>query len=186
MKEKNNGGIHITKLDAALRQLETAIVLWFDSADPISIHTLICAAYQILYDINKHQDVLFMIPDSPMIKPEQQREWKRILKAASNFMKHAENDPTGTLSFKPEFNEFILFDAIMSYTIPTKETPPILKCFLIWLLNFRPDFFLPKYIKRLNQIAPVDVFTNMNRAEFFQYALPLITGHKAPLVIFSC
>ena len=180
MKNIINKGIHITKFDAAVRQLETATVLWFNNADPVSIHTLICAAYQILYDINKHQDVLFMMPDSPMIKPEKQREWKRRLKAASNFMKHAENDPVETLSFDPELNEFFLFDAIMSYTILTKETRPILQCFLTWLLNFRPEFFLPKYTQMLNNICPVDVLKNLDRASFFKIALPLVTSRIIP------
>ncbi len=54
----NNSGPHfiqITKLDAVLSQLETAIALWFNDGDPLSIHTLASAAYQIIYDLNKHQ-----------------------------------------------------------------------------------------------------------------------------------
>jgi hypothetical protein len=43
----------ITKLDAARRQLETAITLWFHDADPISVHTLVMAAHGILKAINK-------------------------------------------------------------------------------------------------------------------------------------
>jgi hypothetical protein len=35
----------ITKLDAARRQLETAIKLYFDEGDPGSIQTLCSAAY---------------------------------------------------------------------------------------------------------------------------------------------
>ena len=33
--------IVVTKLDAARRQLRTAIRLWFQEADPVSIHTLL-------------------------------------------------------------------------------------------------------------------------------------------------
>ena len=35
--------LHVTKLDAARRQLETAITLWFHDGDPVSIHTLAAA-----------------------------------------------------------------------------------------------------------------------------------------------
>jgi hypothetical protein len=50
----------ITKLDAAIRQLDTAITLWFTEADTISIHTLACSAHQIIHDINQqkgHRDL---------------------------------------------------------------------------------------------------------------------------------
>ena len=36
----DNAKITVTKLDAARRQLRTAIRLWFEEGDPVSIHTL--------------------------------------------------------------------------------------------------------------------------------------------------
>ena len=45
--------IIVAKLDAAKRQLETAIRLYFSNGDPISIHTLAGAAYNIVWDVNK-------------------------------------------------------------------------------------------------------------------------------------
>jgi len=44
--------IKVSKLDAARRQLETAIRLYFSEADPISIHALMSAAYQ---GVNGHK-----------------------------------------------------------------------------------------------------------------------------------
>lgn len=54
----------VAKLDAAKRQLETAIRLYFASADPVSIHTLTAAAYQLLLDLNKKAggEPMFMKP----------------------------------------------------------------------------------------------------------------------------
>jgi hypothetical protein len=45
--------LHLSKLDAALRQLETAVTLYFHSSDPISIHTLTAAAYNVLQGIKR-------------------------------------------------------------------------------------------------------------------------------------
>ena len=45
--------ILISMLDAARRQLDTAIELWFRDSDPVSIHTLISVAYEILHDVNR-------------------------------------------------------------------------------------------------------------------------------------
>lgn len=52
----------ITKLDAARRQLHTAIVLWFNDGDPISTHTLASAAYEVVHvllTLAGHQSLLF-------------------------------------------------------------------------------------------------------------------------------
>jgi len=44
--------IIVTKASAAKSQLETAIQLWFDDADPVSIHTLAVAAHDC-YNLSK-------------------------------------------------------------------------------------------------------------------------------------
>src|SRR6266540_690470 len=103
--------ITIAKLDAARRQLETAITLWFNDGDPVSIHTLACAAYEIIHVVsktkNRWQDLLF---DSLVIKDEYRNEWTKRLKEPANFFKHARNDPDGSLDFDPAVSEgFILF-----------------------------------------------------------------------------
>jgi hypothetical protein len=62
--------LSITKLDAARRQLETAITLWFHDADPVSVHTLAMAAHGILRALNKKRGGPPMLGDpSPYIRP---------------------------------------------------------------------------------------------------------------------
>src|SRR5438552_18089527 len=39
--------LHLTKVGVAQSQLKTAIRLWFNDGDAVSIHTLACAAYEI-------------------------------------------------------------------------------------------------------------------------------------------
>jgi hypothetical protein len=50
-----NPKLKLSKLDCARRQLELAIELYFMERDPVSIHTLAGAVYQLLTDINKHR-----------------------------------------------------------------------------------------------------------------------------------
>lgn len=45
--------IQISKLEAAKRQRDTAIKMWFADGDPVSIHTLAAAAHQIINDVNE-------------------------------------------------------------------------------------------------------------------------------------
>lgn len=51
----------VSKLDAAKRQLGTAIRLYFSDGDPVSIHTLTAAAYNILRDVTKQKGVELML-----------------------------------------------------------------------------------------------------------------------------
>jgi hypothetical protein len=45
--------IVITKLEAGRRQLRTAIRFWFEDGDPVAIHTLVAATYEILDTLAK-------------------------------------------------------------------------------------------------------------------------------------
>ena len=47
--------MQLSKLEAARRQLETAIKLYFADGDDVSIHSLVAAAYALLRDINEYR-----------------------------------------------------------------------------------------------------------------------------------
>ena len=86
--------ITISKLDAARRQLRTAMTLWFGEGDPVSIHTLANAAYEVIHVISKKRnkyrhDLLF---DSDLIKDEYRGEFNKLIKKPGNFFKHAKDD----------------------------------------------------------------------------------------------
>ena len=76
----------ITKLDAARRQLETAIPLWFQDADPVSVHTLVMAADGIPRAFNKKRGGQPMLrdPNHPHIRLECEERVADILAGASN------------------------------------------------------------------------------------------------------
>ena len=44
--------INLSKLDVVKQQWETAIRLYFSLGDPVSIHTLVAASYNVIRDIN--------------------------------------------------------------------------------------------------------------------------------------
>ena|SRR5436305_13488939 len=65
--------LKISKLDAARRQLETAILLYFNEADPVSIHTLAAASHEILRDLSLHIDSPMLLERSFESLPEELR-----------------------------------------------------------------------------------------------------------------
>jgi hypothetical protein len=131
----------VEKLDAAKRQLTAAIRLFFDHADPIAIHTLAAAAYQILYDLSKGRSVVGIVKGNPNVRKDKKAEWERILNQAQNFFKHADRDPLGKFDFKPEMTRFFLFDAVSLYTQMTNQ--PFLEgtVYLSWF-TVKYDHFL--------------------------------------------
>ncbi len=62
--------ISVSKLEAAERQLVTAVRLFVKGEDPISIHTLMAAAYEVLRDLGKARGVKSIFFDLAPIRPE--------------------------------------------------------------------------------------------------------------------
>ena len=135
--------ISVSKIEAARRQLGTALDLWFSDGDPVSVHTLAFAAYDIIHAVSKkrnpnRRDLLF---DSRRIKDEGRSEWSILLKTPSGFFKHARNDPEGTIDFAPELSELLMIFSIAGLASCQIDPQPIESAFLLYHGFQRPDFF---------------------------------------------
>lgn len=103
--------MRISKLDAAKRQLDCAVALWFGDGDPVAVHTLTMAAYQIIQDMcTARGDEQFTLRGlmADYIKPEHLDEAIRHMRRPMNFFKHADNDPHEILEFEPRATEMYL------------------------------------------------------------------------------
>ena len=105
--------LRITKLAAAENQLKTAIRMVFHNFDPISIHTIACAAHQILYDIAKKRGVASDLKD--IVPRRKKRDWINVLNSPYNFFRHADKDIDDSMDFNPETTHFFLLDATYLY-----------------------------------------------------------------------
>ena len=133
--------IQSTKLDAARRQLETAISLLFASGDAISTHTLAYAAFGILKDVASHRgekSVLAMA--EALASAGKKGDFWMGFNRAGNFFKHADRDPDAVLVGMPEEeNEALISIALSIYEglgcIKTTE----LQAFSLWwsCINFQ-------------------------------------------------
>src|SRR5277367_6470637 len=108
----------VTKLEAAKRQLNVAIRLFFAREDSLAIHTLAAAAHGILLAIaRKHNPEKainsILNPENPRIVPEKRQEYADIVRAAQNFLKHGSRDPEQTFEFKHEPTAYHILDALM-------------------------------------------------------------------------
>jgi hypothetical protein len=84
----------INKLEGARRQIETAIELFFDNKDSLSVHTLAWSAFKVLFDLypHKRQDDFAARIDAMMGN----EGWK-AMSGVANFLKHANKDPDALL-----------------------------------------------------------------------------------------
>ena len=168
--------LKLSKLDSAKRQLETSIRLYFSLGDPVSIHTLSAAAFNILRDLRKGtEDSATVYKDIflDLIKPEHQKEVRKIINQSENFFKHADKDPNAILDFNPEQTEFMLYEACAMYSQKTKEQPPLFKVYSAWFITLRPTWFKPTKDLANNSLRQ-EVISQGKEAYFLQ-ALPSIT-----------
>jgi hypothetical protein len=136
--------VTVSKLEAARTQLETAITLFFQEGDAVSVHTLVAAAHTIVQDVNKSRGGSPMLMKDLMISIVPQSKRKEVhekLNRAENFFKHADRDPNGTLTFRPSVTPFLIFDAALKYHEMTNETPAGVNIFMWWMRGTMPELF---------------------------------------------
>ncbi len=107
--------LQIGKLEAANRQLDFAIRLFFSCGDPVCVHTLAGAASIVLTDLVEHH-----APSKSWDRNVQAAnalsasDYFNIVRNAQNFLKHARGDPKAILNFNEVETEELLMLAVMN------------------------------------------------------------------------
>jgi hypothetical protein len=173
--------IHISKLEAARRQLDTALQLWFDDGEPISIHVLAFSAYDVIHAVSKKRNpnranLLF---DSAMIKDEFRGEWAVLIKTPSGFFKHARNDPEGTIDFNPKLSELLMTFAIRGVAACNMDLTPIEAASLFYCAFQRPSLFSEKGRKLHLENMPIEGLDEIQRLPKRQFLDAFIQGFNS-------
>lgn len=170
----------ISKLDAACRQLNSAISLWFNDGDTVSIHTLACSAHQIVHDINQQRGGRDLIYDSLSIKDEYRREVNRLLKHPYNFFKHAEKDAFDTIEFNPRRTELFILFTSAGLEILGCQPDPIRAAFNIYYGLKNPDLLTEKGKAEWTNKIPAEIrqqTLDMPKRQFFEAYLVMRKLH---------
>lgn len=130
--------LHVGKLQTARRQLETAVSLFFQHGDPVSIHTLTCAAYNVIRDINNSRDGSPMFAKQYYVNLEDKPSLSDF-NEPENFFKHANRDPDAVLTFYPKFTECLLIDACEKYLNLTGDHVVDFIVFIMWFTSRAPE-----------------------------------------------
>lgn len=131
----------VTKLEAASRQLETAIRLFFSGGDSISIHTLAASAANVFADVSDRklgQSWRSIIRETNKLS---ERQLKEIIHREWNFVKHADHDTDSTLEFDESTTDHVSFVASLECGEVKKDLSHIMEVFQIWYIAAYPDKF---------------------------------------------
>jgi hypothetical protein len=159
--------IKVKKMDAARRQLKTAVRLWFDDSDPVSVHTLALAAYGILHTIPRKRGESGLLFDSFAIKKEMRNDWAKLLREQANFFKHADRDPEGEVSFALFANEVFILFSIMALSKMGEPLELEERAFLGWHSMMRPHLVKEELRNNLPPVA-IEQFRGMSGRQFFE------------------
>lgn len=130
--------VKISKLEAAERQLNCAIRMYFDEEDQLAVHTISRAAFRILYDVYPSmKDDGYSSNIEAIIL---QMGWKRFNRG-TNFLKHALDDPDGLIDI-PELDTQLGLGiaGMLLYKLTGKITPEM-RAFDAWMKVTHPDQF---------------------------------------------
>jgi hypothetical protein len=165
--------LHLTKVGAAQSQLKTAIRLWFNDGDAASIHTLACAAYEIIHVVSKKRNrTKPLIFDTLSVKEEFRSEWAKKMKEHASFFKHASRDPDGSIDFDPVLSMMFMMNAVAGMRIiaggPSGKEE---SAFMLWVALHQPTWAGVKVRQALANRVPIEdlaYFQALPKAEFFE------------------
>lgn len=167
--------ILVTKLDAARRQLRTAIELWADDGDPVSIHSLAYAAHQIVHDLNRNAKGPNLFLDMPGIKKERRDEFVAMVKRDANFFKHADErgkrQDSPSIEFTLSVNDLFIMIAITGLTYLKQDLSHQENGFALWYRIHYPDMLderTERAFKQANRIESWGSFRQLPKREFLQ------------------
>ncbi len=169
----------ITKTDAAERQLNTAIRLFFESRDHLSSYALAVASREVTDDVIRsryselYQRELARVSDPQKVRLSYREELKILIKDEfhksffkldhkwQNFLKHADKDPDAEIEpFEAKFLALVIIWAIKNYILLTQSWTIEMKIFFAWFAVAEPQ---------LIRSEPEDVVADKAIAEMRSY-----------------
>jgi hypothetical protein len=155
----------IAKLEAAERQLDQAIRLFFDRGDEVAVHTLASAAYQILSDLCAQRGIPREIEDSAILEEIGAKgQVIAAMRKPQNFFKHADRDADETVRLSPMLSVcFMLYGVNFRYAL-TKCQSVEGNVLRMWLCLKHPERVPEPY---RSAFANASVVLDHSELEFF-------------------
>ena len=137
--------LHVGKLDAANRQLDYAIDLFFRDGDEVCIHTLVGAASMLLTDLLEvHAPERSWDRHAQTANALSPSQYFNVVRNAQNFLKHAREYPSAILDFDQVQTEELMMLAVMnSGELQDLSIPQ--SVYQLWYLGARAHALGPEF-----------------------------------------
>jgi hypothetical protein len=133
--------IRVNKLEAASRQIDTAIRMTFSNEDPIAIHSIAAASRQIIKDICEIRgDIEGYLRFTNWIAEGHEKEFWNSINRSANFLKHADRDANAIHEMDAEENDFVILLASKWYHDLGCTTSLEMRTFIAWIAMCHPNF----------------------------------------------
>ena len=131
----------VTKIDAARRQLITAIRLFFDGGDSVSVYSLASNAWEVVDVLCTSAGVESFSKQARENLPAGQTLKYYINEPCRNFFKHAEQDPNpdSSVELREANVAAILFLAVEDYIRFRQGGPVEAQVFQLWFIAVFPE-----------------------------------------------
>ena len=154
------------KLEVARRQLGMATSLFIDNLDAVSVHTLACAAREIIERVCSKQgspSIVEKIAVDSDVSVAHLRELANQYARALKHYKSESNDADLLASFSDQQNDFILFIAWSDYRRLTGAMPVEAQAVYVWVEAMYPQKM--SIARDFEDVPPLVGIANLDRIE---------------------
>ncbi|XVJ96776.1 hypothetical protein NLY09_14320 (plasmid) [Burkholderia vietnamiensis] len=141
LHEQEYSNMRVTKIDAARRQLTTAIRLFFDGGDRVSVYSLASNAWEVVDVLCTSAGVESFSKQARENLPAGHTLKYYINEPCRNFFKHAEQDPNpdSSVELREDNVAAILFMAVEDYIRLRQGGPIEAQVFQAWFIAVFPE-----------------------------------------------
>ena len=138
--------LRTNKLDAARRQTDAAIRMFFANEDPFAIYTIAAAAERILRDIAEKRGISQWHEEvKRLIRPGMEKKFWAASNKAANFLKHADSDSDEILEVEEEINDLAILSCCVYYTSLGFQATAEMRGFFSWHSIMYPELLLDSH-----------------------------------------
>jgi hypothetical protein len=174
------GKLKVTRIEAAVFQLETAIWLWFNEADTPSITVLAYASFELLYQMEKANlsgpRTDLKAPDRKHFKDNQLlfEQWKQVFSSDYDFCRHGGGNPLDVHYFTVLNLPRILIAGVGFYARLGFKERANFKAMTLWMRSVEPIIFAGADEYPPHELEIMRGAEGMQRRAFFSYIMPFL------------
>ncbi|WP_298111473.1 hypothetical protein [Bradyrhizobium sp.] len=156
--------MELNKLDAAGRQLDAAIRMFFGEEDPVAVHTVTSAAFTVVRNLcEKRGNIDSFRRFSRWIKPGSEGKFWSAVNGQANFLKHADRDADDLFDFNEGATELLILMAAKWFIDLGNDSSPEIRAFGAWFVLMHPDMVQPAVIEEFRK-ASADFYPRLKGA----------------------